>query len=213
MVKSGLEEKKVYEHVPRVSQYRLASHLGVAIVFYSLVFTNALNHIFPVQQGQINSSLIRLKSLNGFAKLFIFTTALSGALVAGLDAGLTYNSWPKMADRWIPSDLLSKVPTWKNFFENETTVQFQHRHLGEFTGLFVLGMWAYSLRVKMPRRARIAINLLAIAVTAQMTLGVLTLLYMVRTDLASAHQANAMTTLSMALWLSSELRWIKKLPK
>ena len=52
-----------------------------------------------------------------------------GAFVAGLDAGLTYNSWPKMAERWIPDDLLSYSPKWKNIFENPTTVQFNHRHL------------------------------------------------------------------------------------
>jgi len=49
--------------------------------------------------------------------------------VAGLDAGLTYNSYPKMADRWIPTDLLAFDPKWKNIFENPTTVQFNHRHL------------------------------------------------------------------------------------
>ena len=53
----------------------------------------------------------------------------SGAFVAGLDAGLTYNSWPKMADKWIPDDLLAISPKWKNIFENTTTVQFDHRLL------------------------------------------------------------------------------------
>lgn len=52
-----------------------------------------------------------------------------GAFVAGLDAGLVYNSWPKMADRWIPDDILAKSPKWKNIFENATTTQFNHRHL------------------------------------------------------------------------------------
>lgn len=52
-----------------------------------------------------------------------------GAFVAGLDAGLVYNSFPKMADRWIPDDLLAFSPTIKNFFENPTTVQFDHRIL------------------------------------------------------------------------------------
>ena len=52
-----------------------------------------------------------------------------GAFVAGLDAGLTYNSYPKMADRWIPTDVLALSPKWKNFFENPTTVQFDHRLL------------------------------------------------------------------------------------
>ena len=54
---------------------------------------------------------------------------LTGAFVAGLDAGLTYNTWPKFADRWIPSDLFAMSPKWKNIFENATTVQFNHRHL------------------------------------------------------------------------------------
>ena len=54
---------------------------------------------------------------------------LTGAFVAGLDAGLVYNSWPKFADRWIPSDLWAFDPKWKNLFENHTTVQFNHRHL------------------------------------------------------------------------------------
>lgn len=53
----------------------------------------------------------------------------TGAFVAGLDAGLVYNSFPKMADRWIPDDLLAFSPTLKNFFENPTTVQFDHRIL------------------------------------------------------------------------------------
>lgn len=52
-----------------------------------------------------------------------------GAFVAGLDAGLIYNSFPKMADRWIPSDILAMSPALKNFFENPTTVQFDHRVL------------------------------------------------------------------------------------
>ena len=53
----------------------------------------------------------------------------AGAFVAGLDAGLTYNSFPKMADRWIPTDLMALKPWYKNIFENPTTTQFNHRVL------------------------------------------------------------------------------------
>lgn len=49
--------------------------------------------------------------------------------MAGLDAGLVYNSWPKYADRWVPENLASRVPAWRNLFENEVTVQFMHRNL------------------------------------------------------------------------------------
>lgn len=59
----------------------------------------------------------------------ISTKCFSGAFVAGLDAGLVYNSWPKMADRWIPDDILAMTPKWKNIFDNATTVQFNHRYL------------------------------------------------------------------------------------
>lgn len=216
MVKSGLEEKQVYTHEPRVSQYRLAAHLGTAMAFYSLLFWNALTNIMPNPSQplpQITSSLLRLKKIAGTSKALVFFTALSGAFVAGLDAGLTYNTWPKMADRWIPSDLLALSPTWKNFFENATTVQFDHRHLGETTAVIILGMWAYSLKMKLPKRARIAMNCLAGAVVCQALLGIHTLLNHVPTEWASAHQAGALTTLSIALWLSKELKWIKKIPK
>ncbi|WAR21098.1 COX15-like protein [Mya arenaria] len=68
----------------------------------------------------------------------VFITALSGAFVAGLDAGLTYNTWPLMADRWIPTDLWAISPKWKNMFENATTVQFNHRYLGTLGVLTLL---------------------------------------------------------------------------
>ncbi|KAF7494666.1 Cytochrome c oxidase assembly protein COX15 -like protein [Sarcoptes scabiei] len=214
MVKSGLTEKEVYTHEPRVSQYRLAAHLGTAFVFYSLIFYNALVNLIPVESMlPITKQLLRFKLMIGYSKMMIFFTALSGAFVAGLDAGLVYNSWPKMADRWIPSDLLRQQPLWKNFFENPTCVQFNHRHLGEITGTLVLGLWAYSLRLKLPKRARLATNLLALAMVAQITLGVTALLQYVPIEIASAHQANALLTLSLALWLSKELRWVKRIAK
>lgn len=217
MVKSGLEEKAVYTHEPRVSQYRLAAHLGTAMVFYSLLFWNALTHLLPNPPAStlpaITSGLLKFKRLTMTSKLLVFTTAISGAFVAGMDAGLTYNTWPKMADTWIPSDLMRLEPKWRNFTENATTVQFDHRHLAEATAVFILSAWAYSLKLKLPKRARLASNLLAAAVLAQATLGIFTLLYHVPTELASAHQAGALTTLSIALWLSRELKWIKRVPK
>lgn len=130
----------------------------------------------------------------------------TGAFVAGLDAGLVYNSFPKMADKWIPDDLLAFSPTLKNFFENPTTVQFDHRILvccyilkdichfsvvvliKPFFPVFVTllswwistgcwyvplwsqgitsltaitGLYLFSRRMMLPRRAKIAISLLA----------------------------------------------------
>ena len=99
-----------------------------------------------------------------------------------------YNSWPKMADRWIPDDLLARNPKWKNFFENPTTIQFDHRHLGEFVFFLVSGCWLYSRRLPLNSRMRLAVNFMQIAATTQVVLGILTLLNYVPTHLASAHQ-------------------------
>ena len=133
MVKSGLNEPKEHD-IPRVSQYRLAAHLGSAFLLFTGFFWTSLTHLFEDQKAVTMLDTKLLKTINirshGMMAL-IFTTALAGAFVAGLDAGLVYNSFPKMADRWIPTDLFrADEPIWKNFFENPTMVQFQHRVLG-----------------------------------------------------------------------------------
>lgn len=47
--------------------------------------------------------------------------------MAGLDAGLVYNSFPKMGDNWVPDDILQMKPVLSNITENPSTVQFDHR--------------------------------------------------------------------------------------
>jgi heme a synthase len=124
MVKSGLEDRFQGENdVPRVSQYRLATHLSFAFVLYSLFLWSALDNLMPAQtlKTQLTNATRRFRKFAHATKGMIFLTALSGAFVAGLDAGLIYNSFPKMADRWIPSDILALSPTLRNFTENPTT--------------------------------------------------------------------------------------------
>lgn len=216
MVKSGLQEQPDSNITPRVSQYRLASHLGSAFVLYTLMLWSALTHLLPDNQAALMQGATNMKRLNLLRKVahgsmaMVFFTALSGAFVAGLDAGLTYNTWPKMADRWIPTDLFAFSPKWKNIFENSTTVQFNHRHLGELTGCLVIGAWALSRGINLPPRARLAANALLGMAVVQITLGVTTLLTYVPTHLAATHQSGSLVLLSFALWLTHEL---KRLPK
>lgn len=145
MVKSGLEDRfQGPSDVPRVSQYRLAAHLGMAFVLFTGFLYNALDHLIPAQkmkldlfsaktvQHNVTRKMQRFKMLVYSSKGLVFVTALSGALVAGMDAGLIYNSFPKMADKWIPEDILALSPTLRNFTENPTTVQFDHRILVGF---------------------------------------------------------------------------------
>lgn len=82
--------------------------------------------------------------------------------MAGLDAGLVYNSFPKMADRWIPSDILAFSPVIRNFTENPTTVQFDHRILGTTTLAMITGLYVMSKKVHLPNRAYAAATALAI---------------------------------------------------
>ncbi|KAF5900055.1 cytochrome c oxidase assembly protein COX15, partial [Clarias magur] len=160
MVKSGLEEKPDSYDVPRVSQYRLASHLGSALLLYCGSLWTGLTLMLPDNKLPDSRRIVQLRRFAKGTGALVFLTALSGAFVAGLDAGLVYNSFPKMGDYWIPDDLLAFSPTIKNVFENPTTVQFDHRILGISTLAAITGLFYFSRRMQLPRRAKIAIGCL-----------------------------------------------------
>ncbi|NXT60290.1 COX15 protein, partial [Chaetops frenatus] len=164
MVKSGLEEKPDSYDIPRVSQYRLAAHLGSALVLYSASLWTGLSLLLPRHKLPETKQLLRLRQCAHGTTALIFLTALSGAFVAGLDAGLVYNSFPKMGERWIPDDLLAFSPTLRNIFENPTTVQFDHRILGIASVTAVTALYLFSRKIPLPRRTRMAVtSLLAVA--------------------------------------------------
>lgn len=211
MVKSGLEDKPVNYAEPRVSHIRLASHLGTAFLFYSLTFLTAMHHLLPPEKLVKTLNLLKFKRLAYGLTGAVFTTALSGALVAGMEAGLTYNSWPKMADRWIPTDLFAKTPTWINFLENSTTVQFDHRWFGQLTFLLASGIWLYSKRLPLTPRLKSASNLVMLLACFQLSLGISTLLLYVPKNLAATHQSGALALLTSSLWLSHELKLVRRL--
>lgn len=213
MVKSGLEEKTGPDGVARVSQYRLAAHLGTAFILYSLFLWSGLNHLFIPQQVPVTKQLRRLRKFAHGAKTVIFLAAFSGAFVAGIEAGLVYNSFPKMADRWIPSDILAYSPLWRNITENPTTVQFNHRLMGETVFCIVTGLWLYSRKIHLPPRARLAVNCMFAVGLTQVSLGILTLLLQVPKPLAASHQTGALALLSTAIWLTHELKFLRRIPK
>lgn len=82
--------------------------------------------------------------------------------MAGLDAGLVYNSFPKMGDDWIPSDVLAMSPTLKNLTENPTTVQLDHRVLGTLTVTVISALWLMARKKTLPPHARTAVNALGL---------------------------------------------------
>lgn len=210
MVKSGLEEKPESHDIPRVSQYRLCAHLGSALLLYCASLWTGLTLLHAPQKMVETKHLMLLRRFAKGAGALAFLTALSGAFVAGLDAGLVYNSFPKMGERWIPDDLLAFSPTLKNFFENPTTVQFDHRILGISTLAAITSLYLFSRKMMLPKRAKIAISLLTAMAYGQVALGISTLLLYVPTPIAATHQSGSLALLSLAIWVLAELRKVPK---
>eukprot|EP00088_Acartia_fossae_P027408 TRINITY_DN2815_c0_g1_i4.p1 TRINITY_DN2815_c0_g1~~TRINITY_DN2815_c0_g1_i4.p1 ORF type:complete len:424 (+),score=109.60 TRINITY_DN2815_c0_g1_i4:38-1309(+) len=214
MVKSGLDHENFLgpSDVPRVSQYRLAAHLSSAVVLYSVLFWNAKSILKPAIEfdpAKITPQLAKFRKWTVSSKALAFFTLVSGAFVAGLDAGLVYNSFPKFADRWIPEDILQQTPVLRNITENPTTVQFNHRILGTTT-LAVLSATAFQAqRLPLPQRIKTAALLMGCMGWMQVALGVSTLLLYVPVPVAAAHQSGALATLSLAMWVSHESRHLK----
>ncbi|MDP3543758.1 MAG: COX15/CtaA family protein [Elusimicrobiota bacterium] len=197
MVASGL----VLE--PRVSHYRLTAHLLAACLLYAVMLSIALELLRPADAaaGPRRPWLSRLSAvLVGLS----FLTIGSGGLVAGLRAGLAFNTFPLVGGYWVPPYLLELRPLWTNFFENKLTVQYDHRVLAALLALTALAAWLGGLRARLPRRAMTALHLLAAVTVAQFALGAFTLLYRVPVVLGAAHQGVALLLLGAALLVRRE---------
>ncbi|KAF8592479.1 COX15-CtaA-domain-containing protein [Ramaria rubella] len=239
MVKSGLEESIMDTPgaVPRVSQYRLAAHLGAAVALYAGMLGIGISVLRDwkfAKHGLWNGihvdqwdKLLKDPQLQRFAGRawvlvgLVFLTALSGAFVAGLDAGLLYNEFPMMGGRLAPpkEELFSPAYAkradgadlwWRNMLENPTTVQFDHRLLATTTyfGTTVLFLSSMrpSLRAALPPITRKLIAGAFAAANVQVLLGISTLLYLVPVPLAAAHQAGSVALLTFMIALVTSLR-------
>ncbi|CEH15631.1 Cytochrome oxidase assembly factor COX15 [Ceraceosorus bombacis] len=233
------------EWTPRVSHFRLAAHLGTAFlvglgclhtaaVILRPRFFSKLTYVAQSAKALSSSSVRRYASQTKAVTTFVFVTAMTGALVAGLDAGLVYNEWPTMGDgRLAPplAELLDRRYTlsggqseqddsgWRavvgNFTSNPVSVQLMHRTLATTSLVLVLALGWRGLRLYRASRAagyplpksvpRLAL-LSAGVVSMQASLGIFTLLYLVPLELASAHQAGSVALLSSLVALTAALR-------
>jgi cytochrome c oxidase assembly protein subunit 15 len=137
----------------------------------------------------------------------VFVMALSGGLVAGIRAGLAYNTFPLMNGDIVPPEILMLDPWWKNFFWNMATVQFDHRLLAAALATLAPVLW-WKLRVAecVPSRARAGANLLLALLALQIALGIATLVFVVPVPLAAAHQGTAVLVFAAALNVAHALR-------
>lgn len=183
-----------------VSPYRLVVHLVMALTLYAAILWTALT---LWQEGTASSPTgPRVRGLQGLMAATASAVALTivaGGFVAGLRAGLTYNSFPLMDGSWVPADIAQLRPLLRNVTENVATVQFDHRVLATLTALLASATVIVGLRGGATGRLRTALLLLGFAVLGQYALGIATLLWVVPVALGTAHQAMAVLVLTAAL--------------
>ena len=166
MVKSGLVDR------PSVSHFRLAAHLSLAYIIFCYLIWLA----FDLRGNKANNGSFCIKRHGWTAFAFVTITIIWGAFVAGLDAGMVYNTWPKMGERWIPAELVS----FAGILSEPVSVQFIHRWVAIITMLIILS-FAYRIR-----------NFtLAGIIFLQVGLGISTLMSQVAIPVAAMHQAGA----------------------
>jgi cytochrome c oxidase assembly protein subunit 15 len=188
MVASGLNDQ------PRVEPLKLAAHLLLAFsVFGVMLWTRW--QVLGVERPVTSRCIAKLARLT-LALLLIQITF--GALVAGLRAGLTYNTYPLMDGQLIPSGLHLLQPWWLNHVENVLTVQFQHRMMAL---LVVISAIALVIHGWKQQNLRTELRMILIAILSQFALGIATLLSHVEIPLASAHQLVALVLVALLVRL------------
>jgi heme a synthase len=193
MVASGLGEGMV-----AVASYRLAVHLGLAFVILGLIAW------YVMRLGRSQAALLQARraretrafSMSTGLMHFAFLQILLGALVAGIDAGRGYTDWPLMAGGIFPPGMFELEPVWRNFFENDGLVQFIHRKAGYLLAIFALVVWLRARRSGFAS-VRAAFHAMAVAMAAQVVLGIVTVIHGAPWPLAIAHQL-----LAVALWVA-----------
>jgi cytochrome c oxidase assembly protein subunit 15 len=201
MVKSGLVDD------PRVSQFRLTAHLGLAFVIFGAMFWTALSLLVP-QRAVLPTPADRTAGRYAFAAVaVVFAMVLTGGFVAGIRAGFAYNTFPLMNGALVPPELFMLEPWWRNFFWNMATVQFAHR-LGAclLSGLVAVLWWKLRRAPSIPARAEKGGDALLAMLAIQAGLGIATLLLVVPLPLAALHQAGAVVLFALALNVAHALR-------
>lgn len=189
-----------------VSQYRLVAHLGLALVIYGYLFWLALGQFWPRPERSRDPAATGLRRGGLVVLALVSVTIVSGGFVAGLNAGLIYNTFPLMDGDLVPAGYGMLSPWFLNLFENHAAVQFNHRLLAIVTVVLSLAIWLWSLRLDLSPAVQGGFALLAILALLQMALGIVTLLLVVPIWAAALHQAGAILVLTAILWCLYHLR-------
>ena len=197
MVRSGLVD------IPEVSQYRLAAHLSLAFLIYAALVWTALTLILPGPTMIADRLATQVRRLALIALGLIAITVVSGAFIAGIDAGLIFNSFPLMEGAILPPGYFDHPAAP---FDDPGTVQFHHRVLALVSLAAVAVLWWRSRWLALAPRARRVANGLMVMAVLQVALGITTLLLVVPVYAPASHQAGAVLLFTMILWFIHELR-------
>src|ERR1700753_2181701 len=189
MVKSGLETRV------SVSQYRLAIHLGVAIILFGALLWTALEYLRSQPSGRAAPKSLRTGSLVLVG--LVYLQMLLGALVAGLHAGLIYNTWPSMDGHVFPELNF----TWTSFFEDPGLAQFDHRIGAYIVFIAAITMTGLVHRARLGKHAIDAATLVGSLVVFQVGLGIATLLWQAPLGLSALLQLAAALLFCASVWL------------
>ena len=187
MVSSGLGEGRL-----DVASYRLAVHLGLAFAILGLLAWLILK-LGRSEAALLTARRARERRLWGMSTGLLHMAMIQillGALVAGIDAGRAFPTWPLMGDGFLPPDPFSIAPLWRNFFEDPGLVQFLHRMWGYLLLVVAVVVWAASRRSAY-RATRFAFNAMLAALAVQVAIGIVTVLYSAQLHVAITHQLTA----------------------
>ncbi|KAG2525877.1 hypothetical protein BBO99_00000424, partial [Phytophthora kernoviae] len=201
--------------IPTAAQAPLAlvAVLGATQLQFSLLIWTGLGMISPVSRAITVRGLMTpgvLKEMGEVRKLVMAmtglaaTTLFAGSLVAEIDGGREFQTFPKMGNRWIPHGLFEQKPWLRNFHDNVALVQFDHRLLALGTLAFYLTVFMKARKVSiwtnLPEDAKRALTLALAAAGGQVFMGATMLVNEVPTPLAMAHQSGAALVLGSSLW-------------
>ncbi len=193
MVASGVTQG---EGMTAVASYRLAVHLGLAFVILGIlawyIFMLGREERDLMQARRAKEG--RLFSISTGLMHFAFLQILIGALVAGIDAGRSFTDWPLIGGQLLPPDAAMLEPMWRNFFESPGLVQFIHRCAGYLLFAFGVVVWLKGRKSAHPQ-TQFAFNAVFAALSVQIVLGVVTVVYAAPWQIAILHQL-----LAVILW-------------
>ena len=197
MVSSGLSDRV------DVSQYRLAAHLGIAVLIFGFSLWIALGYLVERRAPGPAALAVASRLTVGL----IFAQIITGAFVAGTDAGFTYNTWPLIDGAFIPERIYDTAPAWLAAFEDHLTIQFNHRMLGYGVAFMVFALWfaGRGRHVVLPQGVRGLLSVLLVLVLLQIALGIWTLLAVVPIAMGALHQFGALCVFGAAIILAYRL--------